>query len=313
MRWLGLVFLVLVFAPSVWAEESELVSRFRQAALNAVARAESQGEIELQNISLPQVRRVILTSTVVHYPNVSLRIGNRRCARWQPGTVATNSSGQQVNVAPHIYLNKTCAQLGIEELEGIALHEFLGLGFEADKNYEITSRILSGGIKKSEIFDEKKAAEIMRELQKSRSGGSTGVGGGGDEDDLRFKLAGLRYLRSAGAGGSFGIPTEVLEYIIREMSVSPAKDIDHLLEFRAAGIEKSNSSAIIYVASDIYRDKDAGTDRLGLLAVTAAQVFAMHAASDFGLSDIGPFTLSKERKDFIDKITRFRLYHPNSF
>jgi hypothetical protein len=307
MRLFTVIFLLFGYTQPVFAEDSELVFRFREAALNAVARVEARGETELQNISLSEIKQVIQSAQVVHYPNVSVRIGNRRCARWQPGTTAMDMRGEQVNIVPHIYLNKACTDLVKDELEGVALHEFLGLGFGADKDYEITSQVLSGGVKKSHIFDTKKAAEIKRQLQNSRSGGSTGVGGGGDEYDLRFKLAGLRYLQNIEDPTLLGIPLEILEYIVREMRVSPAQDIDHLLEFRSAGVEGARSSAIIYVESSLYREKNPNLENLGLLAVTAAQVFATYAAADLGLSEVGPFIFSKERQVFMEKITRLRL------
>jgi hypothetical protein len=114
-----------------------------------------------------------------------------------------------------------------------------------------------------------------------------GVGDGGDADDLRFKVQGLKYLEKyAQVGQVYGIPIELLQLAIRSMKVSAAADIDLLMEFRGTGYEEGR--AIAYIKSAIYRDP---TEDNGFLAINAARLFVTYAPEQLGLTD-GPSLVS---------------------
>lgn len=275
-----LFFILSLLCASAFAEES-LVTRFRQAAFSAVETAEQRGQAEVQGIALSDLKRVIRETPVVHYPNVNLKFGNRRCAVWYPEVQAIQiPSGKKVTNAAHIYLNKDCAELSFAELQALSLHEFLGVGFNADRDYSASTEIILGKSKVQPMLLNK--TKITETLKNSfKSGGSTGVGGGGDNHDFRFKKLGLEYLRELGLNRVFGVPTEMLELAIQKMKVSPARDIDQPMEFRAAGIE--GPQAVVYIHSDHYRGTNETT--LQMMALIAARLFVLYAPEDLGFAD----------------------------
>jgi hypothetical protein len=274
--------LIMLFSGASFAER-EVITRFRQAAIRAVEIAESKGVVEVQGIRLSDIKAAAKTALIIHYPNVTLKFSNRRCAMWQPGP----------GVQPHIYLNKDCAEVGDADLQALALHEILGLSFHLDRNYEISSEILTAGspfassIKDSNLIDHQALALNQNEIRRKREekltgGGAVGVGGGGDVADLRFKVQGLQYLQTfTSIVTTYGIPIELLELAIRNMKIAPASDIALTLEFRGVGVEEGG--AIAYIASSIYRNPNSNV--LDFLALNAARFFVLYAPEQLGLTE----------------------------
>jgi len=219
------------------------------------------------------------SALIVYDSSLQVRIGNRRCASWYPAEII-----QGKKIPAHIRLNDECASLAEEERPFIALHEILGVSKELDRNYEISSEIMAN----TQILTDKTAHKIsiMRKENsgaKFASGGSTVVGGGGDFDDLLFKVAGFRYLQARTPGEDFyGIPVSLLKIAIKYMKVTPATDISTDFELRRSQVE--GDAANLYVRSSLYRSRD--TAELGLLAIQAARLYILFAPDEIHLAKV---------------------------
>ena len=249
-----LLAIVFLSFPLFSHAESDVANRFRNAALNAVARSESLGIQEVDGIKMSSIKKVAKEVIISYNPNITMVTGNRRCARWQPEAMAkTVRDGElvEVKVAAGIFLNNDCVKLPDQELEGIAIHEVLGVGFDKDRNYEISTQIMTGitRSKVSPLLNRDIVNELHRKttVERYSGGGATGVGGGGDFDDLKLKMAGLTYLNTyyANVDYVFGVPKDVFMEALLRMNVSPAADIQTDIEFRAAGVERG--PATIYI------------------------------------------------------------------
>jgi hypothetical protein len=169
------VFALIMLFSVVSLAEQEIITRFRQAAIRAVQVAEARGMTEVQGLRLRDIKDAAKNALIVHYPNVRLRFGNRKCAMWQPGPT----------VKPHIYLNADCAEIPDAELQALALHEVLGLGFSLDRNYEISTEILMAGspfgtkIQNPNLIDYQLLAQNQKELRLKREERLSSGGRGG--------------------------------------------------------------------------------------------------------------------------------------
>lgn len=272
------MFFAVFFISNIGLSDETI--RFRTAALNFIDKAEANGHSEIEGISLQEIRRAAQEILILHNPNVTVGVGNRRRAMWQAARERVRAIGSNAtfNVPPQIFVNKRCANLSNTDLGIIATHEFIGAKFNRDLNYDITTRM---ALPVSNNNSNQIRWKMNRD-QQSRTGGSTCVGGGGDEDDLKFKLAGLKTLQNLAQSRStvFGIPVEMLRETIHQMQIGPASDIDTFMVFRK-GIQGSDQ-AKIFVQSYFYR----GTDLdLGLWALYAARLLVIYSPYELGLVD----------------------------
>lgn len=273
---------VIIVNPGASTQNLKYIQRFRQAAIRAIENAEKSGLQEVQGISLKKIKQAAEKVRIEYNATIKVRQENRRCAYWnkEAHDVQVIGTNRRVSIPAKITLYDDCENLSDRDLEAIALHEILGVAFNTDFKYEISTQILSANFApppKNKLINRKSFDARLKEL---KSGGSTGVGGGGDFHDLRFKLEGLKYLQSQNTPKIFGIPTELLRIAIQEMKVRPAADIEKLVEFRGPGIE---GDAIAYIMSSLYRDQSA--EGLGFLAVFTARLFIIHAPYEIGLVD----------------------------
>ena len=314
-----MILLLITFGLDVLAADP-VVERFRQSALNAITKAEKLGITEIDGIQLQDMKTAAQNTVIAHDSRLTIRFVNRRCAMWQPFTpnVHEIGTGKIVSISAHIFLNQECASIPEEELGGLALHEILGVNFQRDRNYEISTQILSGKPVSNKNENIQWRNNRKKIFQFNTSGGSTGVGGGGDTADIRFKLEGVRVLNELANEKNevFGIPKDVLYEALLHMSVSPASNVTSLMEFRARELE---GNAIIYVKSIFYRSKTA--DNLGLWAVYAARLFVLYAPYDIGLVEdaheslnfdinhlIKPDEITLKAINFIDDYVYVRLH-----
>jgi len=278
-----LVFLILFAGQFGLAFEFGEVARFRKATLQAIDKAEESGMTEVQGVQLSDLRNFVKTAPIYYNEHLTLRYAGRRCAAWQSSVQAQDSDGKEVTTKPFILLNKQCADLPDEDLGALGLHESLGLSAGLDRNYEISTAILNGHVLDSKMINfslqsqQLKSLNLQREL--SNGGGSTGVGGGGDYDDLYFKLQGLKYLQGVSGEYIDGIPVALLEVTLRQMTIAPASNTNGLMEYHAHGFGSPKSK--VYVSEDVYRSRDA---RLGVVAYLAARVFILQSPDEVGLT-----------------------------
>jgi hypothetical protein len=129
--------------------EEVLVERFREAAIRAISRAQATGRNEIQGLQLSELKAFAKKALIVYDPLITLQQTGRRCAFWHREMKGVREifSGKVVDLPAHIRLNKECADLSGEMLEGLAVHELIGLGFERDRKYEFTVDLLSGPLK----------------------------------------------------------------------------------------------------------------------------------------------------------------------
>lgn len=272
-----LIFLTLFVGQLAFAEWGE-VGRFRAATLQQIDNAQQKGITEVQGVSLSELRNFVKTAPIYYNGHLSMTYGGRRCAAWQPGSQDNNASSK-----PFILLNKQCADLPDEDLGALGVHESLGLSAGLDRNYEISTVIVNGKAPESKLIDSSKQLQQLKSFNTQKelyNGGSTGVGGGGDFDDLNFKLQGLKYLQNMSDGYVDGIPVDLLEITLRQMKIAPAANIAGLIEFRGRGFGTPKS--IVYVAEGVYRSRD--YPHLGMVAYLAARVFLLHASDEIGLT-----------------------------
>lgn len=281
MKFLMLPFVLLfAFTSAALAQQNEVTARFRDAAMTVILQLESEGVQHLQNIPLADIKKVALEVPLVHYPNLTFKVGNRNCALWQPDISRIQYKG-------HIYLNKDCKNVDDAQLRKLALHEILGFGFNADRNYEITAEVFTRDLTAppATLLDWGKFLENKRaSASRSGGGGSVGVGGGGDLSDLRFKMEGLNFLNEIPDSDFHGIPKELLRLALLHLNVWAASDIANIAEFRSA-TRDINRQPVIYVHSSLHRNPEPSA-ALGPLAALAARLFIIHAPQYLGLTDV---------------------------
>ncbi len=264
---------------------SDFADRFRQSALSFIVKSEMKGLTQVEGLNLGELKKSVQEVEIVYDSRFTFRVGNRRCAMWQPRTENVNVVGasKRITVPPRIFLNETCTKLSVVEMEPLATHEILGAMFNIDRQYEITTQILSASSHEP-ISPEQLQWQSNRRINRSQhqgNGGSTGVGGGGDYDDLRFKIAGLQSLKLL-AGSSdtlFGIPVKMLREAIFYMKVAPAADIDSIMEFHKMGSHFGREYAVLLIQSPYYRNNHSD---LGLLALYAARLFVTYSPLELG-------------------------------
>lgn len=274
MRILFFVFIFLISEVSFGKDARQsyqVVKDFRQAAVEAIEDAEARGWAEVGGISLQEMKASAKTVNIIYSEQIAIRHGNRGCATWvnTKDRLFSTADGNTVNLAPHIRINKKCAALKSEEMKGVAVHEVLGVTLGKDINYEISSQIISG-VK----------VDLDRDSDKPKTGGATGVGGGGDYDDLKFKVSGLKALNSQPGNTYFGLPKNLLAKALLKATIRPASDIDKIFLFRAKGVEALDKS-ITYVNNTIYRNF---TEEAGVFPVYIARHWLLNASDEIDLS-----------------------------
>lgn len=279
-----LIFLILLTTQISMAFEFGEVARFRKATLETIDKAQQNGITEIQGVQLSDLRNFVKTAPIYYSEHITIRVGGRRCAAWQPAVQAQDANGNVDTTKPYILLNKQCTDLSDEDLGTLGVHESMGLYGGLDRNYEGTSEILTGHELDSKLInfslqtEQLKAINLQREL--STGGGSTGVGGGGDFDDINFKAQGLKYLESMPGGYVDGIPVALLEAALRQMTIVPATNTNGLMEYHGRGFGMPKST--VYVSDGIYRTRD--YNHLGVVAYLAARVFLLHSPDEVGLT-----------------------------
>lgn len=265
--------IISIFANCI-AQAGEPFSseKFRQAAIAGIEEAQQKGFARIDGTDLNDVKKTATEIPLVHNPNLRISYENRRCAVWQK---STTSNG-------HIYLNDDCKNLNKDELKMLAFHEILNVHGISDKQYEVSASVFSGVTLSTRSINLEKLKQKSKDVLNIGGGGSTGVGGGGDIDDIIFKIEGLKLLASHTESYFLGIPKDILNYAILHMNVKPASDIPTLIEMRGHNVEKTNG-AVVYVNSQLYRSKN---EKLkGELALSAARLFLIYAADELGLVD----------------------------
>lgn len=281
------LFSALVFVLSIQSVKAEdmIIQRFRGAAVLAVNEARSKGIQSIDGIELADIETAAKTVNIIYQKGLTVHYGSRRCAIWQNSKDMLVHVGvnEQVKMAPHIFLNQTCADLDDSQLKGVALHEVLGVTYGADKKYEVSTRILTG----NSILN----GVNLKSKNLRTSGGSTGIGGGGDYDDLKFKLAGLRQLeifKSEKIVSYAGYTLEVLAEKLLLMDISAASNVLKSVEYRGPGVEQTESKT--YILSQLYRSQDEST--LGILAVLVSVLEAGHGLDGFVTEELKKLILT---------------------
>jgi len=276
---ISLALSLVVYLPQVTLANS-VAEEFRQAALLSIEEAQKLGFNNFGTVNFTDLKKFAENVPIGYNPNLTLRVENRRCAMWQ------NYSDTEIKVPPSIYLNGGCLNIPREDLKALALHEILGAGFGADTNYEITLQIKHRKSANTWLLNSEQLKTTIKNFNRNKhgqSGTSTGVGGGGDVDDFKFKHAGLKYLEKIDTEKMWNIPKDLLRHTLFHMAVKPAADISHLIYMRGTNVEENlNRKAVVYVHSRIYRNLE-DEALAGHIAVLAARMYLLYAADEMGL------------------------------
>jgi hypothetical protein len=279
-------FCVLIFFLTIQSFANEnVVQRFRDAAIATVRDAQAKGIYHINGIKLSDVENAAKTVLISYQKGFSVNYGNRHCASWQntKDMLVNTGPNRKEILPPRILLNEKCTQLTTEQLKGVALHEVLGVTYGVDMNYEISARLLSG----TTLFDEEVVATLI-------GGGSTGIGGGGDYDDLKFKIAGLRKieeLKIENRTSFVGYSLLTLAKKLLAMDISQASNVDKLAEYRRPGVEQNESKT--YIVLNVYRMPDEKSLRSLALLVSVFE-------ATYGLDSIASIESKNLDFSFVD-------------
>ena len=259
-------FCVLLTSSLGLADEA---ARFRNASLQFIEQAAANGHVEVEGISIAEIRKAAQEVRIQHMPSINMTTGNRKCAIWRSGST---------DFPAYITVNQPCTEIPDASLGAIATHEIVGAKFKRDLNYEMVTRMAKP---KVPVNPNNLRWQANRQ-QQNTNGGSTGVGGGGDNDDVKFKLAGLDALETLAKSQAtlFGIPVEMLQEALHQMHASPATDIANFMQFNARNTRHANAK--IFVQSQFYRSNDPD---LGLWALYAARMLVTYSPYELGFVD----------------------------
>lgn len=282
-----IIFSLLLVAASARAVDDAIVSKYRNSGIRVLTEAKKNGRSEIDGVVIDEVIDYIRSIKIQH-SGLQVYKAGRRCAAWQ--NVSAIADPKYNMMENYISLNKNCDHVQSIEVAGIMVHEAIGAKLKSDRNYEISSELLmkSSTSPINNLKDEQKINSISEKNRNHKMyllrGGSTLVGGGGDSDDLSFKVIGLNYLNTFPDQFSlYGIPIGLLKKSIKYMKTAPSSSIDTFLELRQAGVESSRQDSVIYVDSEIYRGKD--IKRIEMLAVMAARLYLLYSPDDLNLAE----------------------------
>lgn len=278
----------LVYAPTQAHADDAVVERFRAAALRGLEQAQRSGVTEANGIPLAEIKNKMQSIAISYDKNLRVQEVSRSCAFWQPASA-------QYNMPAVIRLNKDCAALSEEQMQGIALHESLGVGANADRRYEISAKVLSGDRLNSKMLKSK--------TTQSLGGGSTGVGGGGDFRELTFKIAGLKQLNQAGEK-FHGIPVAFVHKALSEMQIYVVTDSPQML------VVKNNpgNEGFVLINKMLFEEKY--SHMLPRLALVAARALLLQNTSWYDLSEDVRASEAGDEISSSPKLTQPYLYIP---
>jgi hypothetical protein len=203
--------------------DDETIERFRWTGSALMDAARAKGLTEVGGIPIDTVAQELHDIPVVVMPqNIRVTVEGRQTAMWS-------------HLDRVVRLNPGIEKVDDETLGVLAIHETLGWYHKVDKFYDLSIgtvwRIANGftGDISTAIFTK----DIKNIRTKSLAGGSTVVGGGGDENDIHWRLSVYRLLyevKDKNPAVLGGFSPELVSLTFGKMDFVQASDIQRIGE-----------------------------------------------------------------------------------